>query len=62
MIKMIRVLTGGTWLKLQTNDNKREYWIRPVSPESIEQMQPEQVVQKECYGKCLLGTQELKPA
>lgn len=49
MIKMIRQLVGGTWIKLKANDDKQEYWLRPSHPAAIEMIHSNRIVKKEHY-------------
>ncbi len=59
MIKMLRKTVGGTWLKLKSGDNTREYWVRPSNPKATQMLKCEQVVDIEEYAKCLFNTQDM---
>lgn len=57
MIKMIRRIVGGTWIKVKSVDKSTEYWVRPTHPDAVEKLAPHHIVKKEKYDHCLINDQ-----
>lgn len=57
MMKFIRQLTGGTWLKLKSCDKSCEYWVRPTNPNATIELKRDQIVKQERYSHQLIPNQ-----
>lgn len=56
---MLRKAIGGTWLKVKSVDDKREYWVKPSNPEATQFLKRDKILETECHGTCLFRSQDM---
>lgn len=60
MYKIVRLVVGGTWLKVRSVHGNTCYWIRPECPKAIERLKLVDIVAREEYRTTLVGTEQFQ--